>query len=214
MVVAAGDVAVVEDGGPGVVVAGVAGEVAQCLAELLVASPPEGDGFDLAGLLGRGGDTGQRGQRVSGGELAAGVADLGEEPGGAQRLDPGQGRVDVGVGVGGQLLGEVVLECGDLGVQDAQGRPLQDLVVRVDDADRVVVLGPVDSGTDSRRHSLRDAGRGETHRCLLAVGAVREHPLVPGHRSRLLTVRRSPAQSPVAGLGTRGASAVHLEPLT
>src|SRR5664279_1406514 len=122
VVVAAGDGSVVEVGGPGVVVAGVAGEVAQGVSELFVASPAERDGFDLAGLPGRWCDTGQGGQGVGGGELAAGVADLGEQPGGAQGLDPRQGRVDVGVGVGLELGGEVVLEDSDLGVQDPQER--------------------------------------------------------------------------------------------
>jgi hypothetical protein len=61
VVVAAGDGAVVEIGGPGVVVAWVAGEVTQRVAELFVASPAERDGFDLAGLAGRGRDSGQSG---------------------------------------------------------------------------------------------------------------------------------------------------------
>ena len=41
-------------------------------------------------------------------------------------------------------------------------------------------------------------GIGDTHRCLLAVGAVGRHPVVPGHGSRSLTDRRSMAHSPVA----------------
>src|SRR5215207_9702808 len=64
VVVAAGDGSVVEVGGPGVGVAGVAGEVAQGVAQLLVGSPAEGDGLDLAGLAGGGRDAGQAGQGV------------------------------------------------------------------------------------------------------------------------------------------------------
>src|ERR1022692_3450243 len=56
VVAAAGDGLVVEVGGPGAGGMGVPGEVAQGVAELLVGSPAEGDGFDLAGLPGGGGD--------------------------------------------------------------------------------------------------------------------------------------------------------------
>src|SRR5271170_7437952 len=103
VVAAAGDGPVVEVGGPGAGAAGVAGEVAERVAELLVGSPPEGDGLDFAGLAGGGGDPGQAGQGVAGGEAAAGVADLGEQPGGADGARAGQGLEDRGVGVGGQL---------------------------------------------------------------------------------------------------------------
>jgi hypothetical protein len=71
VVVAAGDGLLVEVGGPGAGVAGVAGEVAQGVAELLVGSPSERDGLDLARLPGRGGHPGQAGQGVAGGEAAA-----------------------------------------------------------------------------------------------------------------------------------------------
>ena len=84
VVVAAGDGSGVEVGGPGVGVAGVAGEVAEGVSELFVGSPAEGDGFDLAGLAGGGGFPGEAGLGVGGGEPAAGVADLGEQAGGAQ----------------------------------------------------------------------------------------------------------------------------------
>ena len=84
VVVPAGSGALVEVFGPGVGSAAVSGEVAQCVAEFFVGGPAEGDGFCFAGLAGRGGDSGQAGQRVGGGEPAAGVADLGEQPGGAQ----------------------------------------------------------------------------------------------------------------------------------
>src|ERR1022692_1323226 len=74
VVVSAGDGFAVEVGGPGAGVAGVAGEVAQGVAELLVGSPSERDGLDLARLPGRGGHPGhpgQAGQGVAGGEAAA-----------------------------------------------------------------------------------------------------------------------------------------------
>ena len=91
VVVAAGAGAVVEVGGPGVGAAGVAGEVGDGVAELFVAGPAEPDGADLAGLSGGGGDAGQAGQRFGGGERGAAVADLGEQPGGADR--PARGRL-------------------------------------------------------------------------------------------------------------------------
>src|SRR5664279_1103170 len=49
----------VEVGGPGVVETGVAGEITERIAELLVGSPAEGHCFDLAGLPGRRGDSGK-----------------------------------------------------------------------------------------------------------------------------------------------------------
>jgi hypothetical protein len=52
VVVASGSGALVEVGGPGVGVVGVAGEVDGGAAELFVDRPPEGDDFDLAGLSG------------------------------------------------------------------------------------------------------------------------------------------------------------------
>ena len=68
------------------------------------------------------------------------------------------------------------------------------------DADRVLVLGPVDTSADSRRA----INRGDTHVGFLTVAPVGSHPVVPGPRSRLLTDRRSSAHSPVAGLGVLG----------
>ena len=115
VVVAAGSGALVEVGGPGVGVVGVAGEVDDGAAELFVDGPAEGDDFDLAGLLGRGCGAGQAGQRFGGGEPAAGVADLGQEPGGADGAGLGQRGEDRGVGVGGELVGDLVLERFDLG---------------------------------------------------------------------------------------------------
>ena len=91
VVAAAGDGLVVEVGGPGAGAAGVCGEVAQGVAELLVGSPAEGDGFGLPGLPGGGGDSGQAGQGVAGGEPAAGVADLGEQAGARGRCRSGAG---------------------------------------------------------------------------------------------------------------------------
>src|SRR3954452_10020764 len=63
VVAAAGDGFVVEVRGPGVGAAGVAGEVAEGVAELFVGAPAERDGFDLAGLPGLGCDAGEAGQR-------------------------------------------------------------------------------------------------------------------------------------------------------
>src|SRR5665811_222330 len=82
--------------------------------------------------------------------------------------------------------------------------PLQNRSVDIENAHGVVDAGPVKTGTDSRWNWRGDGSRGETHGCYLAVRAVREHPVVPGPRSRSLTDRRSSAHSPVAGLGVLG----------
>ena len=79
------------------------------------------------------------------------------------------------------------------GVSD--GESVDHLAVGVQDAHDVVVLGPVQAGTHSRSRRFRR----HTHLQFLAVGAVREHPVVPGPCSRSLTDRRSSAHSPVAG---------------
>lgn len=50
----------------------------------------------------------------------AAVPDLGEQPGGAQRLGAGQGQEDVGVGVVAQQGGNVRVEGVDLGDQCGQ----------------------------------------------------------------------------------------------
>jgi hypothetical protein len=59
-------------------------------AQLLVDGPAERDDFDLAGLTGRGGGAGEADQRLWGGVAAAGVADLGEQAGGAHGAGAGQ----------------------------------------------------------------------------------------------------------------------------
>ncbi len=83
--------ALVEVGGPGVGVSGVAGEVGDGVAELFVAGPAEGDGAELAGLSGRGCGAGEAGQGLRGGELGSAVADLGEQR--AARTRPALGRL-------------------------------------------------------------------------------------------------------------------------
>src|SRR5580704_5298846 len=107
VVVAAGDGLVVELGGPGAGAAGVAGEVGDGIAELLVAGPAEPDGADLAGLAGGRCRSSQAGQRFGGGEAGAAVADLGEQPGGADASGAGQAGEDVLVGVQGELLADL-----------------------------------------------------------------------------------------------------------
>src|SRR5215212_1916322 len=79
-----------------------------------------GSGEDPGG----GGDTGQAGQRFGGGEPAAAVADLGEQPGGADGARTGQAGEDVSVGMQGELLSDVgrqgvdlVDQCGEDGQQ-------------------------------------------------------------------------------------------------
>ena len=90
----------VEVGGPGVGVSAVAGEVADRVAQLFVHGPAERDNAHLAGLAGGGCHAGQGGQGAGGGEPAAGVADLAEQPGGAHGAGPGQGGEDAAVGGG------------------------------------------------------------------------------------------------------------------
>ena len=101
---------------------GVAGEVAERVAEFLVGAPAEGHGFDLAGLPGRGRDPGQAGQRVGGGKPAAGVADLGEQPGGPDGPERGRVVKIFRVRVDVELFGDAGRQGLDLGVQGAQHR--------------------------------------------------------------------------------------------
>lgn len=82
MVVATGGGWVVEVFGPWIGVAGVTGEVAHGVAQLLVAGPAEADRPGLARLACGWGDTGQAGQRRGGWEAGAAVADLAEQAGG------------------------------------------------------------------------------------------------------------------------------------
>src|SRR5215207_4465930 len=104
VVVASGSGAVVEVGGPGVGVAGVSGEVGDGVAELFVAGPAESDRAEFAGLSGRGCGACQAGEGFGGGEAGAAVADLGQQPGGADSACAGQAGEDVGVGVRGELV--------------------------------------------------------------------------------------------------------------
>src|SRR5215472_5748671 len=123
VVVAAGDGVVVEPGGPGAGAAGVAGEVGDGVAELLVAGPAEPDGADLAGLAGGRRDPGQAGQRLRSREAGPAVADLGEQPGGADAAGAGQAGEDVLVGVQRELLADLGGQGLDLlgeGDQDGQ----------------------------------------------------------------------------------------------
>jgi hypothetical protein len=98
VLVSAGACSPVEVGGPEGGVSAVGGEVAYGVAELLIGGPAEGDGTDFAGLAGGGGDPGEAGQRIGGGEAAAGVADLGEQSGGAYAAGAEQAGEDRGAG--------------------------------------------------------------------------------------------------------------------
>jgi hypothetical protein len=121
VVVAAVAGALVEVGGAGVGVAAVAGEVADRVAQSLVEGPAEGHDADLAGFAGRWGYAGQAGQGVGGGEAAAGVTDLGQQPSGAYGAGPGQRRAGVVVRVQFEGFGDLLRERLDLGDDRVQG---------------------------------------------------------------------------------------------
>src|SRR5579875_3172711 len=121
VVVAAGDGAAVEVGSPGVGADGVAGEVADGVAELLVGGPAEADGTVLARLASARRDAGQAGQGLRGREASAAVADLGQQAGGADGAGAGKAGEDVGVGVQGELLFDLLGKDLDLLHQGAQG---------------------------------------------------------------------------------------------
>jgi hypothetical protein len=80
VVVAACDGIVVQLGCPQAGVAGVAGEVADGVAELLADGPAEVGVGGLAGLAGGGGDSGQADQRFGGGEPGPVVTGPGGQP--------------------------------------------------------------------------------------------------------------------------------------
>jgi hypothetical protein len=115
VVVAAVACSLVEVGGPGVGVVGVAGEVDDGAAESFADGPAVGDDLRLAGLAGGRCSAGEGGQYLWGGVSAAGVADLGEQPGRAHGARAGQRGEDRGIGVDGELLGDLFVERGDLG---------------------------------------------------------------------------------------------------
>ena len=110
----------VEVVGPGVGGVGVAGAVGDGAAQLLVGSPAERDDLDLAGRSCRGSGPGEADQRLWGRIAAAGVADLGEQAGGAYGAGAWQRGEDVAVGVGRELRGDLLLECLDLGADSAK----------------------------------------------------------------------------------------------
>jgi len=120
VVMAAVSRSAVEVLGPGVGQSGVAGELDHRVAQLLVHAPPERDHRDLAGLSGGGSDPGQTGQRLGGGEPSAGVADLGEQPGGAHGAGAREAGEDVPVDMDRELLADHVRQRVDLGHQAEQ----------------------------------------------------------------------------------------------
>src|SRR5215210_362115 len=122
VVVASGSGLLVEGCSPGVGEPGVAGEVADRVAELFVGRPAKADGADLAGLSGGGCDAGEAGQRFGGGEPGSAVADLGEQAGGADSAGAGEAGEDVLVGVAGELVVDLRGQVLDLGCQAGQDR--------------------------------------------------------------------------------------------
>src|SRR5690554_201670 len=122
VVVAAVACSVVEVGGPGVGVSGVGCEVGDGVAQLFVAGPSEADGAEFPGLAGGGCCAGQAGQRLRGGEPGAAVTDLAQQPGGADSARSGQAGEDVRVGVGVELVVDLLFERLDLLDQGAEQR--------------------------------------------------------------------------------------------
>ncbi len=120
VVVAAGAGPVVDVGGPGAGLAGVAGEVGDGVAELFVAGPAEGDGSHFAGLAGGGRCASQACEGLGAGEAGAAVADLGEQACGPDSSGAGQRGEDVRVGVQGKLLADLLGQCPDLLGQGGQ----------------------------------------------------------------------------------------------
>ena len=114
MVVTSVDGPLVKVGGPGVGASGVGGEVTDGIAELFVGGPAEADRAMFARLSSAGGNAGETGQRLRSRESGAAVADLGEQTCGANGAGTGQAGEDVGVGVEGELLGDLCLEGIDL----------------------------------------------------------------------------------------------------
>src|SRR5262249_21868514 len=91
------------------------------VTQLFVHGPAERDDAFGAGFAGGRGDAGQAGQRVGGGEPAAGVADLGEQSGGADGAGPGQVGVDLLVRVGVVGVAALLGQDPDLGGDGGQG---------------------------------------------------------------------------------------------
>ncbi len=119
VVFAAGAGGAVDGRGPGAGVPGVAGEVADGVAELAADRPPEGVRDVGAGLAGDRGDPGEGGQGLRVGEPGPAVTGLGQQPGSAQHARPRQGGEDVRVRVGGQLDADPGLQ--DLGLGGQHG---------------------------------------------------------------------------------------------
>jgi hypothetical protein len=121
VVVAASEGLAIELGRPGVGASRVAGEVADGIAELLVGSPAEAHSPVFAGLPSAGRDASQAGQRLRRREAGTAVADLGQQASGADGASAGQAVEDVGVGVQGELLLDLLGEDPDLLNKGAQG---------------------------------------------------------------------------------------------
>jgi hypothetical protein len=85
-------------------------KVADGVAELVADRPSEGMRDVAAGPAGDRRDPGQRGQRPGVGEPGPAVADLGQQPGCAQRARAGQRSEDMRIGVAGQLPGDLGLQ--------------------------------------------------------------------------------------------------------
>ena len=110
-------------GRPRVGRAAAVGEVHDGGPQLLVARPAEHGEFALSGLAGRWGCSGERSERVIGGETFAAVADLGEQAGRTDHPGPRQAGEDVPVGMGGEQHGHLLLDLRHLCVERGRSRP-------------------------------------------------------------------------------------------
>ncbi len=149
--------------------------------------------------------------------IAAIVLVAGQPVAGAQRLHGTAGDdhdLEAGVheGFDDGAVGPFDGDAMDTGAQEAatQGRQPRALVghvqlvdhlpIPIDHACAVLLAGSVDTA---------EANGGILHPCLLAIGPVGKHPVVPGRDSRWLTDRRSQTLSPKAGRHDLGHRSSH-----
>jgi hypothetical protein len=201
VVFAADDGVVVELGGPGAGASGVAGEVPDGVAQLLVGRLAVADQLGLASQTSGGGDAGRTDQRLGGGVASAAAADHDHgHPGAQQGLhDRPVTALDRGLGRPGLARPADQVRQPGRGVLD--GEPGRHLPGGVHDAHRVVGAGPVDPGSHASWRRCRQGHASILHDSLLAATSVGRHPHARCRDAAAspLTVRHSVALSPAGG---------------